>query len=45
MSRITALMMLFAMGLPLAGCIIEPPPGPGPEYDRWCANYPWRCHR
>jgi hypothetical protein len=45
MSRLIAALLLVAVAMPLAGCIIEGGPGPyGPYHgDRWCAWHPGRC--
>ena len=44
MRRLVALLLLLAIGLSTAGCIYEPMPPPGPGYERWCFNHPYRCH-
>jgi hypothetical protein len=43
MPRLTALLLLLAVALTTAACIVEEP-GPGPEHERWCYNHPYRCH-
>ena len=38
MKRFLILLVLFGLGLPLAGCVVEGPGHPG-----WCYWHPRRC--
>jgi hypothetical protein len=44
MTRLIAFLLLLGIGLSTAGCVYEPIPPPGPGYERWCINHPYRCH-
>ncbi len=38
MIRAIATITLLALSIPLAGCVVEAPRGPG-----WCYYHPYRC--
>jgi hypothetical protein len=40
MQRAIAILALLALALPLSGCYVAGPPGPG-----WCYYHPYRCGR
>jgi hypothetical protein len=44
MPRLMTTLLLIAIALPLAGCIIETPGPYGPYHgERWCAWHPHAC--
>jgi hypothetical protein len=38
MIRVISTLLLLAVAVPVAGCVVEGPARPG-----WCASHPYRC--